>query len=201
MIISWQGFNNFKLKNTKTSIVLNPYNLDKKTKLRKLKTDIVLFSNSKKIKESKIDKESFIISSPGEYEVRDVFIYGREIDNNIIYYIMFDDLKIAFLGEFNNKELKNEDLELIEGSDILILPVGGGELTNSKNAVKIISQVEPRIVIPSCYKAGTFNLETEDLSVFVKDFGIKPEKLDKFKISKKDLPQNELKLITLSINK
>jgi len=201
MIISWQGFNNFKLKNTKTSIVLNPYNLDKKTKLRKLKTDIVLFSNSKKIKESKIDKESFIISSPGEYEVRDVFIYGREIDNNIIYYIMFDDLKIAFLGEFNNKELKNEDLELIEGSDILILPVGGGELTNSKNAVKIISQVEPRIVIPSCYKAGTFNLETEDLSVFVKDFGIKPEKLDKFKISKKDLPQNELKLIILNINK
>ena len=123
MIISWQGFNNFKLKNTKTSIVLNPYNLDKKTKLRKLKTDIVLFSNPKKIKESKIDKESFIISSPGEYEVRDVFIYGREINNNIIYYIMFDDLKIAFLGEFNNKELKNEDLELIEGSDILILPV------------------------------------------------------------------------------
>ena len=201
MIISWQGFNNFKLKNTKTSVVLNPYNLDKKTKLRKLKTDIVLFSNPKKIKESKIDKESFIISSPGEYEVRDVFIYGREINNNIIYYIMFDDLKIAFLGEFNNKELKNEDLELIEGSDILILPVGGGELTNSRNAVKIISQVEPRIVIPSCYKAGTFNLETEDISVFIKDFGIKPEKLDKFKISKKDLPQNELKLIILNINK
>tara|TARA_B100001964_G_C14077339_1_gene528618 strand:- start:1 stop:606 length:606 start_codon:yes stop_codon:yes gene_type:complete len=201
MVISWQGFNNFKLKNTKTSIILNPYSLDGKKKLTKSKTDIILFSNPQKIKESKIDKEAFIIFSPGEYEVSDVFIYGKEIDNNIIYYLLFDGLKITFLGEFGHKELNNEDLELIEGSDILILPVGGGELTNSKEAVKIISQVEPRIVIPSCYQDGTFNLKTDDLSVFIKEFGIKAEQVDKLKIFKKDLPQNELKLITLSINK
>ncbi len=201
MLISWQGFNNFKLKNTKRSIILNPYNLDNKTKLSKSKTDIVLFSNSLKIKEAKIDKESFIVSGPGEYEVNDVFIYGREIDNNIIYYLLFDDLKIAFLGELGHQELSNGDLELIEGADILIIPVGGGELTTSKEAVKIISQVEPRIVIPSCYQEGTFKLKTDSLATFVKDFGIKAEEVDKLKIAKKDLPQDEVKLINIKINK
>ena len=201
MVISWQGFNNFKLKNTKRSIIFNPYNLDNKTKLSKSKTDIVLFSNPQKIKEAKIDKDVFLISTPGEYEVSDVFIYGKEIDHNIIYYLLFDDLKIAFLGEFGHQELSDEDLELIKDPDILILPVGGGELTTSKEAVKIISQVEPRIIIPSCYQEGTFNLKTDDLSVFIKEFGLKAEAVDKLKISKKDLPQEELKLITLKVNK
>ena len=201
MLISWQGFNHFKLKNTKRSIIFNPYNLDNKTKLSKSKTDIILFSNPQKIKEAKVDKNAFLISSPGEYEVSDVFIYGREIANNIIYYLLFDDLKIAFLGEFGHQGLSNGDLELIEGSDILILPVGGGELTTSKEAVKIISQVEPRIVIPSCYQEGTFKLKTDNLITFIKDFGIKSEEVDKLKISKKDLPQDEVKLINLKINK
>jgi len=199
MVISWQGFNNFKLKNTSKSVILNPYNLDGKTKLSKSKTDIVLFSNPKKIKESKIDKDAFIISGPGEYEVQDIFIYGREIEDNIIYYIVFDDVKIAFLGEFGHTELSDKDLDLIEGVDILILPVGGGELTNGKEAVKIINQVEPRIVMPSCYKAGSFDLDVDDLSVFIKEFGVKEENEDKLKIAKKDLPQDELKLITLNI--
>lgn len=201
MVISWQGFNNFKLKNTNRSIILNPYNLDGKTKLSKSKTDIVLFSNPKKIKESKIDKEAFIISGSGEYEVQDVFIYGREIEKNIIYYIVFEGIKIGFLGEFGHTELSDKDLDLIEGVDILILPVGGGDLTNSKEAVKIINQVEPRIVIPSCYKSGSFGLKVDPLSVFIKEFGAKEENEDKLKIAKKDLPQEELKLITLNINK
>ncbi len=199
MTISWKGFNYFKLQNSTRTIVLNPYSLDKSTKFNKFKSDIVLFSDPSKVSKVKFNKEAFSIFSPGEYETNDVFIYGRKIDKNIIYLIICDGMKIAFLGEFGHQELSDKDLELIEGADILILPVGGGDLTTPKEANKIIHQVEPRVIIPSCHSAGTFKLKAENINNFVKEFGAKAETENSFKIQKKNLPQDEMKLIILKI--
>ncbi len=95
------------------------------------------------------------------------------------------------------RELSNGDLELLEDADILILPVGGGAYLSGKQAVKIISQIEPRVVIPSGHAAGTYKLKTDNVSVFVKEFGVKAEEMDKFKVKKNDLPQEDVKLIVL----
>lgn len=197
MIISWHGFNYFKLKNTNSSLILNPYGLDKTTKFSKAKAEIILFSDPSKITEAKFNSDAFVIDSPGEYEVQDVFVYGKQLNGNIIYYIVFDDIKVAFLGEFGHEELSNSHLELVEGADILIIPVGGGDLTTAKEAGKIIRQVEPRIVIPSCHKAGAFKLKVDPVEDFVKELGLKAEEIDKFKVRKNDLPQDEMKLIVL----
>lgn len=197
MTISWFGFNYFKLQNGEESLIFNPYSLDKITKFGKAKADMILFSDPSRLAEVKIDEGAFLVDSPGEYEVKDLFVYGRQIGEQIIYMVIFDGIKLVFLGEFKPQELSNGDLELIEGADILILPVGGAGFLEAKQAVKIISQVEPRIVIPSCHAAGTFKLKTDNVSVFVKEFGVKAEEYDKFKIKKSDLPQEDVKLIIL----
>ncbi|PIR06806.1 MAG: hypothetical protein COV55_02440 [Candidatus Komeilibacteria bacterium CG11_big_fil_rev_8_21_14_0_20_36_20] len=199
MIISWHGFNYFKVQNSHRSIVLNPYSLDKTTKLSKTKADIVIFSDPTKLAASKFDKDAFVINSPGEYEANNVFIYGEKVKGNIVYLIVFEDIKLAFLGEFGHQELTNGDIELIEGADILILPVGGGELTNIKEAMRIINQVDPRVVIPSCHAAGSFKLKAENVSQFIKEFGVRPEEMEKYKIQQKDLPQDDMKLIVLNL--
>ena len=199
MIISWHGFNYFKVQNSHRSIVLNPYSLDKTTKLSKTKADIVIFSDPTKLAASKFDKDAFGINSPGEYEANNVFIYGEKVKGNIVYLIVFEDIKLAFLGEFGHQELTNGDIELIEGADILILPVGGGELTNIKEAMRIINQVDPRVVIPSCHAAGSFKLKAENVSQFIKEFGVRPEEMEKYKIQQKDLPQDDMKLIVLNL--
>jgi len=201
MIISWHGFNYFKLKNNTHSLIFNPYGLDKVTKFSKTNADIILFSDPSQIDQAKINKEAFVVDSPGEYEISDIFIYGREIKGNIIYFVIFEGIKIAFLGEFAHDDLANGDLELIEDCDILILPVGGGDFTTAKEASKIIQQVEPRIVIPSCYNPGSGKLKVDKVDVFVKEFGVKPEEEDKYKIKKKDLPQEDIKLIILKLQK
>ena len=201
MTISWYGFNYFKIQNTKKAVVFNPYSLDKATKLPKTKADVVLFSDPNKIKDAKYHKEAFVIDSPGEYETNDIFAYGRQINGNIIYLVLVEDIKIAFLGEFGHQELTNSDLELVEGADILILPVGGNDLTTSKEARKLISQVEPRIVIPSCHKVGMGKIKADDVQMFVKEFGVKAEELDKLKISKRDLPQEDVQLVILKPQK
>ena len=201
MTISWYGFNYFKLKDISHSLIFNPYGLDKVTKFSKVNADIILFSNPDQIAKAKLNKDSFIVDSPGEYEVSGVFVYGRKVKDNIIYYIVFEGIKIAFLGEFGHDDLSNGDLELIEGADILILPVGGGDLSTAKEASKIIQQVEPRIVIPSCYKEGSGKLKADSVADFIKEFGVKPEEEEKYRIKKKDLPQEDIKLIILKAQK
>ena len=201
MQISWQGFNYFKVYNSRQTLIFNPYSLDKTTKFGKAKADVVLFSNPKNITRTKLHEQAFVIDLPGEYEVSDIFIYGQSINGNIIYLVSFEGIKIAFLGEFGHVGLTDDDLELVEGADILILPVGGGDFTTPKEAVKIIGQVEPRIVIPSCHKSGMGKLKAESINVFIKEFGVKPEEFDKLKISKKELPQEDVKLFILKPQK
>jgi len=197
MTISWYGFNYFRIQNSQHSIILNPYSLDKNNKVHKMKADVVVFSDPSKLVTNKFDKEVLVIDAPGEYEANDVFIYGENIKGSVVYLIVFEDIKIAFLGEFGHQELTNGDLELIEGADILILPVGGGALSDAKEAVKIIHQIEPRIVIPSCYSSTSLKIKADDIAKFIKEFGVKPEEFEKFKVQKKDLPQEDMKLIIL----
>lgn len=201
MYISWQGFNYFRLQNTQTTILLNPYAWDKETTFSKVKSDLALFTNPKYFSANKVSEQSFVIDSPGEYEVKDVFVYGQQLNGSHIYLISFEDIKIAFLGEFSHQALTTKDLELIEGADILILPVGGGDLTTAKEAVKIINQVEPRIVIPSAFAGNVGKLQVDSVDLFVKEFGVKAQEEEKLKISKKDLPQEDIKLVILKAQK
>ncbi len=197
MQISWYGFNYFKLQSSQSSLIFNPYNLDDNTKLTKANADVIVFSNPAKKKEAKMSEEAFVIDSPGEYEVKDVFVYGQQINGSYIYLVTFEDIKVAFMGEFGHTPLTDDDLRLIEDADILILPVGGDDLTTPKEAVKIINQVEPRIVIPSAHKAGMGKASAVPVNDFIKEFGIKAEEIDKLKVSKKDLQQEDVKLIVL----
>lgn len=197
MTITWHGYNYFRLQNGDLSVVLNPYALDKSGKVNRVKSDIVLFSNPDKVDDATFDKESFLIDSPGEYEVKDVFVYGRPKNGQIIFLITIEDIKVAFLGDYGHQEITEKDLELIEGADILILPVGGGDLTTAKEAVKIIGDVEPRIVIPSAHAAGMGRMKADNVSAFIKEFGVQPEETDKYRIQKKNLPQDDVKLVVL----
>jgi len=199
MIITWHGFNYFKLKTPHHSVAFNPYSLDKSTKFSKINSDLILVTDNKKFDiKKKAGKDSFVVESAGEYEVDDVFVYGRQTESgHLIYLLNIENIKIAFLGEYGHEDLANGDLELIEGADILIVPVAGGDYTTAKEANKFIGQIEPRIVIPSCHKAGSGKLKADSADIFIKELGIKSEKLDKLKIKKSDLPQDELKLIIL----
>ncbi|PLX25825.1 hypothetical protein C0580_01275 [Candidatus Parcubacteria bacterium] len=197
MTISWHGFNYFKIKNTDHTLVLNPYSLDKSSKFSKIKADVVLFTDPSRPEIKKYESDSFVMDSPGECEVHDVFIYGRKVSGQLIYQITMEDIKIVFMGEFGHQEINSDELDFIKGTDILIVPVGGGDLATAKEANKIISHLEPRIVIPSCHSAGSGKLKLDNVESFVKEFGVKPDQEEKLKLKKKDLPQEDVKLVVL----
>ncbi|MDP2736324.1 MAG: MBL fold metallo-hydrolase, partial [bacterium] len=150
----------------------------------------------------------FIINTAGEYEIKGVFVEGVESAHdekngdergeNIIYRIEMEDISITHLGDLGHV-LDTKQLEKLEGTDILIIPVGGKYTINAAKAVEVISQIEPRIVIPMHYKVPGLKFDLDGVDKFIKELGIKPRTEEKLKISKRDLPQEDMELVVLSM--
>lgn len=210
MIIQWLGQSAIKIQDKEVTIAIDPHD---KTglKMPKFQADLLLISLDKEgyNNAEAIKGDPFLINGAGEYEVKNVFIYGlySYLDNKkgeekgkmISYVLEVDGVKIAHLGPIGQDTLTERQVEKLEGVDILLIPVGGEGTLNSTQAVKIISQIQPRIVIPVHYKIPGLKDKSDSIDKFLKEFGIdNPEKMDKLKIQKKDLPQEETKVIILT---
>ena len=134
------------------------------------------------------------ITAPGEYEIKETFIYGVPAANTL-YLIEDDNMSIAFLGALESG-LTNEQLEKLEGADILLLPVG--TLSKEQRAV-VVSQLEPRVIIPYLFKQARVKKELEPLETFLKELGVKnSDPIEKYVIKDKDLPQEDTSVVILS---
>lgn len=123
------------------------------------------------------------ITEPGEYEIQGV---QMEIIDGIIQ-VYVESLTIGHIKK--GKVLSDDDLEKLNGIDILLIGIGGGEFTETKVATEVINQIEPSIVIPM-YK--------DNLGEFVKDEGAGNVTQDELKISKAELPSEERQVVILN---
>ncbi len=205
MHIIWKGQSCFQIvaaptKGEQVSIVIDPFDQSLGLKPLNLTADILISSDYGTGKE--IKGNPFLISGPGEYEIKDIFIHGfsflQKKGWNTIYVIEAEGIRLCHLNNFSNKEITSEQLEKIGDIDILIIPTGGEDTIDSSQAVKIISQIEPRIVIPMSYQIPKLKAKLEGVDKFLKAMGQKSaETLDKLLIKKKDLPEGETKVIVL----
>ena len=151
----------------------------------------------------------FLIQGPGEYERKDIFVQGipsyhddkdgKERGRNTIYTIEAEEMNLCHLGDFGEKELSPEQLEKIGDVDILMVPIGGMFTLDAKGAAKIISQIEPRIVIPMHYSLPKLKVKIDGLEPFLKEMGQKSaESQPKLLIKKKDLTAEETKVVVLT---
>ena len=116
----------------------------------------------------------------------------------IIYKIEAEGLKLCHLSDLGQKELSPEQLEQIGEVDILMAPVASTHSLDAKIASQIISQIEPRIVIPMHYKIPNLKTDLDGVEKFLKVMGAegtKPEK--KLKITPSQLPVEETKIVVL----
>jgi len=202
MEIIWYGqsFFELKAKNSKEPvyIVIDPVDAKLGLKIPKLEPQILLVTHSENVNPKSV-KGEFLIDEQGEYEIKGVFIKAiacfHEKQKNVIYKLEVDGMKVCHLGDFKQKELDEKQLEEIGEVDILMIPVGTIE---AKTATSIISQIEPRIVIPMMYKVDKLKIKIDDAKQFLKTMGAEgtePEK--KLKVRIKDLPTEETKIIVL----
>lgn len=205
MHIYWLGESAIRIetKNAEEAVVLliDPYKPELGNAPRSIKSDIVLYSRGEKNSVT-ISGEPYIMTTPGEIETKNVLVFGvnspksSKDKESVLWFLEAEGISIGHVGACG-KELTDKELETLSGVDILFIPVGGGDYPDAEEASKIVTQVEPRIVVPICY-ASTKGEKLATLNSFLKEVGAEGvEPVEKLKISKKELPQDEMKIIPI----
>jgi L-ascorbate metabolism protein UlaG (beta-lactamase superfamily) len=151
---------------------------------------------------------AFRAELPGEYEVSGVVIHGIAARSHmgeegkssaVIYTIQADDTKVLVLGHIY-PELSEDQLEQIGLVDIAVVPVGGNGYTlDGVGALKVIKQIEPKVVIPTHYADPKVKYEVPQtpLADAIKGLGMEvAETVGKYKIKPSEL-SDSTRLIVL----
>ena len=197
MVIQKTGGYGFKLSAGPVTVAVNPpSSRSKKHKVSKFGADVVLVSipdpdwNGVETA-THGEKEPFVISGPGAYEVGDVRVtgYGSRSDygdvvsdvGNTVYIIEMDGIRVLVLGALSSAKLPQEIRAELDEIGIVLVPVGDGTL-DPKAAHELVTGIEPNVIIP--YAVGS----DKELSAFLKaagETGVKPT--DKFTVRPKEL--------------
>lgn len=212
MDIYWYGQACFKLKGKNASVIIDPYDPDfTGLKLPKeFEADIILKTHDHKDHNNvrAVSGNPLIFGGPGEYESKGVVITGtssfhdnldgKERGLNTIYSITIEGLNVAHLGDLGQDTLTEEQIQAIN-VDILLIPVGSVYTIDAKGATNIISQLEPKIIIPMHF-GGIEGLKfpLDGVDKFLKEMGaegINP--IPKLSVTKDNLPE-EPQVVVLS---
>ncbi len=214
MQIIWKGQSCFQITTQKTktqvAITIDPFSSEIGLRPPSGAADIVLVTHDHHDHNNvkAVAGTPFVISGPGEYEIKDVYIVGipsfhdavlgKERGANTIYVIDAEDLRVCHLGDLGQKELTDDQLEKIGEVDILMIPIGGNFTISEKEAQKIMSQIEPKITIPMHYLVPKLKVKLEGVDKFLKSLGIKSMQPEpKLSIKKKDILPEEAKIVVL----
>lgn len=88
---------------------------------------------------------------------------GTERGPNTIFAFDLDGVRVVHFGDFGQRELRPEQAAALEGTELLLLPVGGGPTIGGSAAADIVEALEPRWVVPMHYRTPRIGfLETEE---------------------------------------
>jgi L-ascorbate metabolism protein UlaG (beta-lactamase superfamily) len=201
MTISWYGLSSFKITGKDLTIITDPFGSGSGLSPVRGAADIVISSNPKlEIANnfSSITGSPFLVTGPGEYDIKGALIIGAAAKESTIYSIEVEGIRIAFLGQIKQAELTDDQKESLEGADIVLVPIGGKDILDFETAAKIATKLEPFIVIPHSYKIPGVSLNLEKLDKFLQEMGGKHEELEKVSLKKKDLIGEQTQLIILT---
>jgi hypothetical protein len=186
MGIKKHNWTSFVISGDSVSVLTDPQELKKSgLSFTKVKADVVLFSDPKLTLKTDIIKSEDMtkkvvpdsrkhiveISSPGEFEIGGLMI-RRPIRTN--FYIIDElNLRVLYMG-LAGKDFDVKDLEDVGDVDVLIAPIGNGDLFIDYDKLeKVFSAVDPEILIPCGLKEDGNKLgkDLKSKEDFIKHFG------------------------------
>lgn len=215
MNIKYLGHSSFCIRSKDAKIVTDPYDPSVGIKFPKIDADIVTLSHDHADHNyyQGVTGEPLIVDWPGEFEKKGVRISGfatyhdkkkgEERGHNTLFKIEADGISILHLGDLGHT-LDESTLEAIGDIDILLVPVGGFYTIDAKEAVEVIKQIEPSLIIPMHYRTSAHDEkvfgQVAPLEDFLKVYGLEiPETVDQLAIKKEDIG-DETKVIVMKVS-
>lgn len=213
MDITSLGHSSFKLRGKQATVVTDPFGSMVGLPFPKhTAADIVTVSHEHEDHNAAqlIEGNPFVVRGPGEYEVKGVGIVGTATfhddaggtkrGKNTIYRIELDGISVVHLGDLGH-ELSSQQVDSLDGVDILLVPVGGFYTIDAAQAAKVVGEIEPRIVIPMHYNRSGLDQKAfgslTGVDAFLKELGktdVTPQQ--KLSITKEKIPE-ELQVVVL----
>ena len=174
MDIVWNGHACFRLRGRETTVVTDPYDRSTGFPPLKLSADVVTISHAHPHHSfmeavQPVGQRVRTVDGPGEYEMAGSLIEGvatyldkqrgKTLGKNTAFLIHLDDVSICHLGALAHT-LNSSQIEALKDADVLLVPVGGGTALDAAAAAEVVSQLEPRIVIPMYYGTPSESLDS-----------------------------------------
>ncbi|MEK7189042.1 MAG: MBL fold metallo-hydrolase [Patescibacteria group bacterium] len=200
MIIELLGLSGVKIQTGDSIVLFAPPSAKSELRASRMKADVVVLGNpSDDINVEPRAEKLLTIASPGEFEAGGIFVYclanpSAGEPRSLLSRTTIEGMTVAHLGSLD-RGLSEGELELFEGVDVLLVPVGGKDVLDAKTAKEIVEKVEPRIVIPMHFKHKAVKTEYDDASRFFKEMGAAPVAQERAKITKKDLPIDTVEVL------
>jgi L-ascorbate metabolism protein UlaG (beta-lactamase superfamily) len=206
MDLTWLGHSCFRLRGKDATLLTDPPAPSTGYTLGRVSADIVTLSHGHPghsyIKGVSGDPK--IVDGPGEYEIQQILITGvqtyhdrergKRLGRNTAYLITMDDVQVCHLGDLGDV-LDDAAQEALNGADVLLIPVGGGNALDAELAVEVIAQIEPRIIVPMHYATPAYKPARPDgtaldpVDKFCREMGVEVmEPLPKVVITRATLP-------------
>ncbi|GIW04920.1 MAG: Zn-dependent hydrolase [Thermomicrobiales bacterium] len=205
----WYGHNCFRIRAREATIVTDPVGRGTGYVMPKQSADIVTISHNHPghTNLDAIRPDYNVVRGPGEYEIHDVFITGirtyhdtrrgAERGYNTVYLFEVEGMVVCHVGDLGHP-LTTEQAEALGDPDVLLIPAGGGTVIDAATAAEIVSQLEPKVVIPMQFATPLGDRDLGSVDAFCKHLGVQmPAAEEKFSLRQTDLGET-MQVVILS---
>ncbi len=168
MKIKYYGNSCFYFKSKGAKLITNPFDKHVKVKLSSLEPDVVVLSHDADCK----GDGYYIVSSAGEYEVKDLFVYGYVSDlssdkkyNCDVYMFDIEGVHLGMIDKSVTK-LRSWVINQMGIVNVLFVPLAEESGMKISNLSELVSKIEPEILVPMDYNE-------DKLREFAKVLGVK----------------------------
>ncbi|MBK1812719.1 MBL fold metallo-hydrolase [Clostridium sp. YIM B02505] len=114
---------------------------------------------------------------------------GAKKGRNTIYNFKVDGVNICHCGDLGHI-LDSKQIEEIGNVDVLLIPVGGGFTIDATDALEVVEQLKPTVIIPMHYRTkalGPMGLAFAKVDKFIDTSGIKSMNYSELELNKENL--------------
>lgn len=181
MKLTWYGHACFLIEGNGVKILTDPFDKSVGYPIPQVTPDIVTVSHEHYDHNAvgSVKGSFLVVRGPGEHSAKGVKIKGvatyhdrsggKERGKNTVFVLEVEGIKIAHLGDLGHV-LTPAQVEEIGSVDVLLVPVGGTYTIDADDAVKVVNQLDPQVVVPMHFKTPHCQINIAPVEGFLKNY-------------------------------